>query len=303
MCIRPYGRAREFRVNPVPTRHLRSDGQALSNQICARICARDVAGRVEMRETPWTGHERLSSVRRGQRGDQRLRETAETCVVWLITQRSRVQIPPPLPRQRPSFEQEEGLLHVVCKRICTRAPAQAAPSLVPPASSATSMEMSDPPMISSASVFATWRSAIGHTRVFERIADGLDMPDHARILLGLTIADSEGATPRGCPVTPSPRSTASPAPLSTGPTPKASTSGSAQPSNCSRIGANSDRVKALPAIARGAQRSSAKAREQGSRTRSGTSTPLPAAWRDVGGDTQCHARDIPTSTLLYGGSG
>src|SRR6516165_6585404 len=64
--------------------------------ICARICARDAAGRVETRETLQTGMNAQPSVRRGQRGDQRRRETAETHVVWLITQRSRVQIPPPL---------------------------------------------------------------------------------------------------------------------------------------------------------------------------------------------------------------
>ncbi len=39
----------------------------------------------------------------------------------------------------------------------------------------------------------------------------------------------------------SPRSTALPALTLTGPTPEASTNGSAQPSNCPRIGANPDR--------------------------------------------------------------
>jgi len=42
-------------------------------------------------------HEGVSPVRRGQRGHRRRPETPETHVVWLITQRSRVQIPPPLP--------------------------------------------------------------------------------------------------------------------------------------------------------------------------------------------------------------
>jgi hypothetical protein len=37
----------------------------------------------------------------------------------------------------------------------------------------------------------------------------------------VTITDSEGATARGCPGTRSPRSTASPAPTWTGPTPRA----------------------------------------------------------------------------------
>ena len=35
-------------------------------------------------------------------------ETGETCVVWLITQRSRVQIPPPLPRPEAPSRTEKG---------------------------------------------------------------------------------------------------------------------------------------------------------------------------------------------------
>src|SRR5437762_3428550 len=45
---------------------------------------------------------------RGQQDDWRLPETAETCVVWLITQRSRVQIPPPLPRPEALSRTEKG---------------------------------------------------------------------------------------------------------------------------------------------------------------------------------------------------
>ncbi len=44
---------------------------------------------------------------------------------------------------------------MACKLICARAPAQALPWLVP-----TSMKVSAPPMISSASVLATWPSAL-----------------------------------------------------------------------------------------------------------------------------------------------
>lgn len=58
-----------------------------TNLICARICAQDAVGRVETRETQRTKHERPPSVRQGQRGNQRPRETAETDVVGLITQR------------------------------------------------------------------------------------------------------------------------------------------------------------------------------------------------------------------------
>jgi len=52
----------------------------------------------------------MCPARRGQHARQRLPETAETHVVWLITQRSRVQIPPPLPslQVRGSFRSWEG---------------------------------------------------------------------------------------------------------------------------------------------------------------------------------------------------
>jgi hypothetical protein len=65
--------------------------------ICARICARDAAGHAETEKTQQDWDDFMPLVRRGQRGNQRRRETAETHVVWLITQRARVQIPPPLP--------------------------------------------------------------------------------------------------------------------------------------------------------------------------------------------------------------
>src|SRR6516162_5730262 len=101
---------------PRPNSHLGSDGQALSYQTCARICAQDAAGRGETRETPQTQHERSPSVLRGQRGDQRRRETAETHVVWLITQRSAVQILPPLRicSSEALSEHGEGLSYVAC---------------------------------------------------------------------------------------------------------------------------------------------------------------------------------------------
>ena len=98
--------------------------------ICARICAQDAAREVETRETPQTRHERAPSVRRGQRGNQRQSETAETHVVWLITQRSRVQIPPPLPRPEVGSEQGSGLWLVVCARVCVHS-AQRLPLTLP----------------------------------------------------------------------------------------------------------------------------------------------------------------------------
>src|SRR6202161_2248531 len=53
--------------------------------------------------------------------------TAETGVVWLITQRSQVQILPPLPSSssEASSDHGGGLLYVDCKRICKPAPVQA----------------------------------------------------------------------------------------------------------------------------------------------------------------------------------
>ena len=67
------------------------------NQICARICARDAAGRVETGETRRAERDLARRVRRGQRGEQGRSGTPETGVVVLITQRSQVQILPPLP--------------------------------------------------------------------------------------------------------------------------------------------------------------------------------------------------------------
>ena len=55
---------------------------------------------------------------RGQRGRQRRSETPETKVVWLITQRSRVQIPPPLPRPEALSRTEKGPFAVVRPEVC-----------------------------------------------------------------------------------------------------------------------------------------------------------------------------------------
>ena len=65
--------------------------------MCARICARDTAGQAGTKETQKTDSRFSTSVCRAQHAEQRLPETGETHVVSLITQRSRVQIPSPLP--------------------------------------------------------------------------------------------------------------------------------------------------------------------------------------------------------------
>src|SRR5579859_4092654 len=69
------------------------------------------------------GHRCAVSVKRGQRGGQTSCVTPETCVVWLITQRSRVQIPPPLPspQVRGLFRSWKGpSACAVCTELCTR---------------------------------------------------------------------------------------------------------------------------------------------------------------------------------------
>ena len=82
----------------------------LRDLICARICAQDAAGRGETRETPHavTNEPRLSAEVSAAIGEPD--ETPETHVVWLITQRSRVQILSPLPRPEALSRTEKGPL-------------------------------------------------------------------------------------------------------------------------------------------------------------------------------------------------
>src|SRR5258708_31276711 len=58
---------------------------------------------------------------RGQPARQRQAETLETEVVWLITQRSQVQILPPLPRSEADSEQGIGFCLSSVRRFCARA--------------------------------------------------------------------------------------------------------------------------------------------------------------------------------------
>jgi hypothetical protein len=94
--------------------------QQVKNLFCKRICKPDTAGQGESVETPKARGDFPPRVCQGQRGDWRLPETTETGVVWLITQRSQVQILPPLPscRSEASSDHGRGLLHASCKRIC-----------------------------------------------------------------------------------------------------------------------------------------------------------------------------------------
>src|SRR5205807_4050371 len=79
-------------------------------------------------ETPRDGGDEARHRRRSARPfawsarRARTSETGETCVVWLITQRSRVQIPPPLPRPEALSRTEKGPSACgLCTDLCTAA--------------------------------------------------------------------------------------------------------------------------------------------------------------------------------------
>jgi hypothetical protein len=61
--------------------------QQVGGLMCARICARDAAGHAETGETQKARYDFMPQICRGQRGERRPTETAETRVVVLITQR------------------------------------------------------------------------------------------------------------------------------------------------------------------------------------------------------------------------
>ena len=70
----------------------------INRLFCKPICKPDAARQHGTGETEPTERDMVCPVRRGHRTRERQPETPETRVVWLITQRSRVQIPPPLLR-------------------------------------------------------------------------------------------------------------------------------------------------------------------------------------------------------------
>ena len=98
---------------------------------CKPIRKPDAARQHETGETESTERDGICPVRRGHRTRERRLETVETHVVWLITERSRVQIPPPLPRPEALSRTEKGPLHEVCKQVCARRPACAAARAAP----------------------------------------------------------------------------------------------------------------------------------------------------------------------------
>jgi hypothetical protein len=85
---------------------------------CKPICKPDVAKQAETAEKGPSERDVFRFVRRDHPIRERLPETSETCIVVLITQRSQVQILPPLQRCRSEAPSSHGrgLLHVVCKR-------------------------------------------------------------------------------------------------------------------------------------------------------------------------------------------
>jgi len=67
----------------------------INRLFCKPICKPDTARQPETGETYPMERDGICHVRRGCRTRERPPETAETHVVWLITQRSEVQILPP----------------------------------------------------------------------------------------------------------------------------------------------------------------------------------------------------------------
>ena len=94
----------------------RRSGRGVSLQInslfCKPICKPDAGRRHETGETEPTERDGICPVRRGQHPRERQHETAETCVVWLITQRR-------------AWMHSRSTQVAVCKKQ-TRSPARAA---------------------------------------------------------------------------------------------------------------------------------------------------------------------------------
>jgi hypothetical protein len=82
----------------------------INSLFCKPICKPDAARPYETGETEPTERDGICPVCRGHHACGRRSETGETHVVWLITQRSRVQIPPPLPRPEALFRTGRGPL-------------------------------------------------------------------------------------------------------------------------------------------------------------------------------------------------
>ena len=115
------------------------------NLFCKPICKPDTAGRAETGETQKIPEDFAAPVGRGQRRGQRQLETAETHVVWLITQRSEVQILPPLPGKTALRNHPEGRFHGPCDQLCDQRARKSASSV--PVAPARSIVQSGPPAL------------------------------------------------------------------------------------------------------------------------------------------------------------
>ena len=95
----------------------------IKRPFCKPICKPDAAKPGETEETQPTDRDVICPVPRDHRAHERLPETPETYVVLLITQRSRVQIPPPLlvSQVKALSQWGEGLLRAGrCSKGCSR---------------------------------------------------------------------------------------------------------------------------------------------------------------------------------------
>jgi hypothetical protein len=84
---------------------------------CKPICKPDAPERDKTEETEQNERAVLVPVRRGHRIRERSSETGKTYVALLITQRSRVQIPPPLPGKTPPGDISRGVFHAAGNQI------------------------------------------------------------------------------------------------------------------------------------------------------------------------------------------
>jgi hypothetical protein len=114
LCIRSCGHAR--------TTPCAGSGIASLGWLCKPVRKPDAAEQAETQETPTTGGGFPAHIRQAQGASQGLSETPETRVVWLITQRSQVQILPPLPslQVKALSDHGKGLLRMPCAPVCAR---------------------------------------------------------------------------------------------------------------------------------------------------------------------------------------
>ena len=108
-CWRAWTRCRASRVAATE-----GYGKLQINSVfCKPICKPDAVKLSETGETKPTDRNVICPVRRGHRTRERPSETPETRVVRLITQRSEVQILPPLPGKTPSGTLSRGRFRAV----------------------------------------------------------------------------------------------------------------------------------------------------------------------------------------------